>query len=439
VRDAVGSGRTAPPTPGFRDVLRDRTFQALSLANFVSVAGDQIARVAISVLVYDATGSAGLTGLTYAMSYLPSVLGGPLLLGVADRCPRRSVMIVCDLVRALVVLCMALPGLPLPVLLVLLAVVSLGEAPFDAARGALMPDVLPGERYPIGGAIGQMVLQAAMVLGFGLGGILLLTVSPRGLLGLDAVTFVVSALLVRSVRFGRVRAVGGPDGPDADDAAVAMGTAMRDFRTAARVVFGDARLRPLVLLAWFMSAAAIAPEALAAPYADELHAGTSTVGLLLAAGPVGNVVAGLVVARVPERVRLALLWPLATVASLPLVLCLSHPPLALVLTLVGLSGMGTAYHLVAMVRFVTLVEPAKRGRALGLVGTGLAAVQGLAVAVAGAVGDAVNPSTAVGLAGVTGLLAALVWGPALRHSAAPAERTQEQPSEPSAEDPAVAA
>ncbi|MDQ1650473.1 MAG: hypothetical protein QOG60_2530, partial [Frankiaceae bacterium] len=144
--------------PGYGSVLRDRSFQALSLATFVSVLGDQVARVALAVLVYERTRSATLTGLTYAMTYLPSVVGGPLLTGLADRRPRRSLMVACDLVRLVLVLLMAVPALPLPLLLVLLALVTLCESPFDAARAAMLPDVLPGERYAMGAAITQMVL-----------------------------------------------------------------------------------------------------------------------------------------------------------------------------------------------------------------------------------------------------------------------------------------
>ena len=395
----------ALPRSGYRAVLASRPFQALSLANFVSLAGDQIARVALSVLVYDRTSSAALTGLTYALSYMPTVLGGPLLAGLADRRPRRGVMIACDLLRALLVLLMALPGMPLAALLALLAVVTLFETPFDAARGAMMPDVLPGERYAIGGAIGQVVLQAAMVTGFAAGGALLLLATPRQLLALDALTFVASAVLVRLVPFGRER-------PATD-----IGTSARplaDVRMAAALVFRNPRLRPLVLVAWSMSAAAVTPEALAVPYAREGHAGSGAVGLLLAASPIGNVLAGLVLARLPERRRLPLMWSLAVLAVAPLAACLLHPPFPLVLALVVVSGMGTAYHLVAMVRFVTLVDPDKRGRALGLAGTGLAVGQGLAIAAAGALGDLVGPATTVGLAGVIGLCTLLAWGPGLR-------------------------
>lgn len=415
-----GTDSTPLSAAGYGEVLRDRVFQALTLGLFVSLAGDQIARVALSVLVYDRTSSATLTGLTYALSYLPTVVGGPLLAGLADRRPRRSVMIACDLVRVVLVLLMAIPAMPLPVLLGLLAAVTLCEAPFDAARGAMMPDILPGERYAIGGAISQVVLQAGMVAGFAAGGALLIVATPHELLALDAITFLVSALLVRCVPQGRtaVAEVGSSASP------------LADLRVAAGAVFPSAHLRPLLLLAWAMSAAAVAPEALAVPYARTADAGSAAVGLLLAAGPVGNVLAGLVLARLPEARRLPLLWPLSVLAAAPLAVCLLHPPLPVVVALVVLSGMGTAYHLVAMVRFVTLIDADKRGRALGLAGTGLAVGQGLAIAAAGALGDLLDPATAVGIAGVSGLVAAAWWGPSLRvpNAAVPAARTPEAPA-----------
>ncbi len=348
------------PRPGYAGVLRDRSFQALSLANFVSLAGDQIARVALSVLVYDRTSSAALTGLTYALSYLPSVVGGPLLAGLADRRPRRSVMVWCDLLRAVLVLLMAIPGMPLPLLLVLLAVVTLCESPFDAARGAMMPDVLPGERYAIGGAIDQVVLQAAMVVGFAAGGALLVFATPRELLALDAMTFVVSAALVRAVPFGLTRLELDPD---------EKATPLTDLRVAGRLVFGDRVLRPLVLVAWLYERRRRgARGAWLCRTPTGSGAGLRSRRLVVGRESRRERVAGLLLPELPESRRVPLLWPLATLAAAPLVVCLVHPPFWLVVGLVAVSGMGTSYHLVAMVRFVTLVPPEKRGRALGLAG-----------------------------------------------------------------------
>ena len=87
----------------YGDIFAVREYQALWLAEVLSEAGDQLARVALSVLVFDRTGSALLTGVAYAMTYLPWAVGGPLTAGLADRLPRRTLMIICDVVRALMV------------------------------------------------------------------------------------------------------------------------------------------------------------------------------------------------------------------------------------------------------------------------------------------------------------------------------------------------
>jgi MFS family permease len=71
-------------------------FRVLWLAQVLSVVGDQLAQVALSVLAFHRTGSPLLTGVVYALSYLPGVAGGPLLAGLADRLPRRRLMVGCD-------------------------------------------------------------------------------------------------------------------------------------------------------------------------------------------------------------------------------------------------------------------------------------------------------------------------------------------------------
>lgn len=414
-RPRLSAAPGSPGTPGFTSVICDRSFGALSGALFISLVGDQFARVALSVLVYARTGSGLLTGSVYALSFLPAVLGGPLLNGLADRLPRRQVMVGCDLVRMALVLVMALPEAPLGVLFVLIAAVTMCEAPFDAARGALVADVLTGERYPVGNAISQLVVQAAQVLGFAVAGGLLVAVSPRALLGLDAATFLASAALVRvGVSHGLLAAE-----LSTEFGGVTLGVrgrthrAWADFRLAISVVLEDSRLRPLVIVVWVIAAAAVAPEALAVPYAAHLGGGTVTVGLLLAANPVGNVCNGLLVARLGPR-RRRLLAPLALLAVGPLLLCLDDPPLALVLAVLLLSGAGMAVNIVASTSFVQTVSADVRGRALGLVGTGLAAGQGIALAGAGAISDLVGPANAVGLIGLLGATVVLSQIPALR-------------------------
>src|ERR1700683_1387986 len=154
VRPAVargGASEQAAKTT-FRDVFAVAEFRALWTAQLLSVIGDQLARVALTVLVYDRTRSALLAAVTFVVSIVPTFVGGVTLAWLADRYPRRRVMIVCDVLRCGLVLIMALPRVPLAALVALLFVVTLTGAPFVSARAAVFPDVLTGDQYVMGTA-----------------------------------------------------------------------------------------------------------------------------------------------------------------------------------------------------------------------------------------------------------------------------------------------
>jgi MFS family permease len=182
---------------GFREVFAVAEFRSLWLAQMLSVAGDQLARVALTVLVYDRTHSAFLAAVTFVMGVMPIFLGGAILSGLADRLPRRAVMIACDLGRMALVAVMTLPGVPLAVLVVLLFVVTAGGTPFTSARAAIYPDILAGDRYVVATAVSLTTFQFAQVIGFAAGGAIVAFFGVRTSLLTDAATFGLSALLVR--------------------------------------------------------------------------------------------------------------------------------------------------------------------------------------------------------------------------------------------------
>lgn len=150
----------------FREVFAVGEFRVLWLAELQSSVGDQLARVALSILVFHRTGSAALTAITYALTQLPDLVAGPLLSGLADRYPRRRLMVTCDLARAALVAIMAIPQAPLALVAALLVAVQLFNAPFTAAQAATMPIVLDADRYVVGQAIRQITRQAGLVAGF---------------------------------------------------------------------------------------------------------------------------------------------------------------------------------------------------------------------------------------------------------------------------------
>ena len=195
---ARGSATEQAARTSFRDVFAVAEFRALWIAQLLSVVGDQLARVALTVLVYDRTRSALLAAITFVVSIVPTFIGGVTLAWLADKYPRRAVMIASDIARGMLVVVMAIPGVPLAVLVVLLFVVTFAGAPFLAARAAIYPDVLTGDRYVMGIAVSLTTFQFAQVIGFAAGGVLVGFFGIRVSLLADAATFLISAFIVRA-------------------------------------------------------------------------------------------------------------------------------------------------------------------------------------------------------------------------------------------------
>ncbi len=372
-------------------------FRAIWTTRGLSLLGDQLARVALAVLVFQRTGSAALTGAAYAATFLPYLVG-PSLAGAADRRPRKGILVTLDLARAGAVGAMALPGMPLLWMCVLLALVTAASPVYDAARSAMLPEVLTDGLYPTGLAICSITTEAAQVLGFACGGVLVAAVGARTTLALDATTFLVSALVL--ARWIKPR-------PAARSRSASQTS---HLRSTTRLVLRGPILRRLVALAW-MNAFWIVPEGLAAPYAHRLGGGAVSVGLLLSALPLGCAVGAIVLTSIarPER-RLQLMLPMALGAGLPLAVCALHPGLVLSMILWGLCGVGTAYNVVANAAFVEEVPNACRSQAIAIVTTGMVAGQGLAVLLGGLVASLVAPWFVVSGAGFLAVLTVMTVG-----------------------------
>ncbi|MFD9890976.1 MFS transporter [Amycolatopsis sp. NPDC059027] len=385
----------------FRQALAVGEFRALWAAEAFSQAGDQLARVALSLLVWERTSSAGLTGLTYGLTYLPTLLGGTLLAGLADRFPRRAVMIACDLLRAVIAAVMAIPGTPLPVLCALLVALTIAGGPFRAAQLALLPDVLEGERYVAGLAVRNITIQTAQLAGFAGGGLVVGIINPYWGLFADAVTFVASAALVWS---------GVRHRPAADTAESSAKTRLRRAFSpdGARILMRDQGIRVLFALK-MLAGLAVAPEGVAAPFTAELGVGSFAVGLLLASDPVGSVVGAWVFTRwVPAPRKTSSIGLLAVASLVPLVFLVLRPPLPVSLALVALSGACSApYHMQAVALTARTVPDRVRAQVMGLMSTSLVTVQGVGIMLAGLVAQLTAPALTLGLAGAAGVLLAV--------------------------------
>lgn len=383
---------------GFGAVMRLREYRALWIADTVSVLGDQLSRISVSLLVFYATHSAVTTAFVFALTFLPTLIGGALLSGLADRYSRKKVMIVTDLLRAGFFAVMALPGLSLITVSALLVVAVLLGSPFRAAQTATLPDVLEGDLYPVGLALRTISLQSAQLAGYALGGGIAAIASPRWGLFLDAVTFVLSASLIAV----RVKDRPAPERPARTGSA--MGEYWGGIGSGVALIARSPRLRILAGLA-LMSGFYVVPEGVAAPYAAVIGGGSVATGLLMAADPTGSAVGAWLLTRfVPRAMQERWMAALAVMPGIALMLCWLKPGLVTSIVIWAFAGATSSYQIPASVTFVRVLPDAQRGQALGLVSSGMLAAQGAGVLLAGLLAGIVGPRSAIGWGGAFGVV-----------------------------------
>jgi MFS family permease len=402
-----------PPRATFRDVFAVREFRALWFSEILSVAGDRLALVALTLLVYDRTRSPLLAALAYAAGYLPWVIGGLFLADVADRYPRRTVMVACDVVRAVLVAAMAVPGVPLLALVALLFATTMFTPPFESARAAITPDILQGELYVLGAGVIQTTFLAAQAAGAVGGGIAVAFVGTRPALAIDAGTFVLSGLLIA---FG-IRAR-----PPAARPETVRSSPLGRTRQGFRLVFGDPALRTLLLLGWLVAFYTV-PEGVAAPYATRLGGGPIATGVVLASTVFATTIATPLFTRfIRARQRLSLMGPLAVLTCATLVLTALHPGLVVSLVIFSVSAVFGTYQIAANTAFVVRVPNERRSQAFGLANMGVVVGQGAAFVAAGAAAVVISPAAVIAISGAIGAVIAIVLMIRWRHVSPPGGR-----------------
>ncbi|WP_460447265.1 MFS transporter [Angustibacter aerolatus] len=392
--------------PTVRRLFASGEFSALFSARVLSDWGDALAKVALASLVLSRSGSALLSAAVFAVSFLPQVFGQAVLGPVADRLPRRALMVVCDLLRAgfVVLLVLAvLADLPLLVLLAVLFVVELVGAPFFAAGQALLTEVFTdGGLFLRASSLMQVSRQVNLVLGYAVGGTVVALVGASKALWIDAVTFALSGLLV--ALFVRTR-------PAALDGGVqGLRQLLLDLREGTSYLRRDRSLRSLVLLAWAMLLAVVAPEAVALPLAVAQGGDTRAGGVLLAAVPLGLALGAFVVGRWSPMTQVRSMLPMAALLPMPLLGLALDPRWQLVAVLYLVTGALQAFLVPLMGTFAVLAPPQLRGRLNGVAGAGFSLVSALSFLVVGFVADRTSPVFAVVLAAAVSLVAiAVAW------------------------------
>jgi MFS family permease len=182
--------------------LASHDYRRLWIAQFVSVIGDKVHQIAMSLLVYEVTGSIMHVGLMLAVTTLPAVLFGVVAGAYVDRWDRRSTMLVADLARALVVL--SIPWLVhLGMAFFYLAAFTVASISllFEPARLSLIPELVAPDQLMAANSLDNVTTSVSELMGLVFGAGLVAWLGTTKAFYFDGFTFVVSALFVAMVRY----------------------------------------------------------------------------------------------------------------------------------------------------------------------------------------------------------------------------------------------
>ena len=188
---------------GYIELLRgNRSFRQLWLGQVVSQMGDWFDTIALYTIILQLSGSGRAVGLLLVARFLPSVIFGSLSGVVADRFSRRSIMIVSDLLRAVVVLGFLFVRRADQLWIVyFLTVLQLALSTFfEPAKTAVIPSIVSDRELLSANAISSVTWSAMLTLGAAIGGLVTGWFGTDVAFILDALTYLLSAALIASVR-----------------------------------------------------------------------------------------------------------------------------------------------------------------------------------------------------------------------------------------------
>ncbi|MEK7409090.1 MAG: MFS transporter [Acidobacteriota bacterium] len=184
-------------------VRSNRNFRLLWSAQIVSELGDWFYAISVYSLLLEFTGSAKSIGLAFVLQVLPQFFVGPTAGVINDRMSRKRVMILSDLARAGIVLGMLLvrqPGLEW-ILYLLLLLETMMWAFFEPGRNAVIPNITRGSETLVANALSSSTWSVSLAVGSGVGGLVAVFLGRDAVFVLNALSFLVSAALIRRMHF----------------------------------------------------------------------------------------------------------------------------------------------------------------------------------------------------------------------------------------------
>jgi MFS family permease len=298
VIDASRKPLEATRPAGYIELLRgNRSFRQVWLGQVVSQMGDWFDTIALYTIILNLTGSGRAIGLLMVARFVPSFVFGSLSGVIADRFSRRSIMIVSDLLRAVVVLGFLFVRRADQLWIIyFLTVLQLGLSTFfEPAKTAAIPSLVSDRELVAANAISSVTWSVMLTMGAAIGGVVTGWFGTDVAFILDALTYLLSAALIASVRV--------PKRPPREKAKLTINRALGISETIEGIRYVKRRPRVLALLlvkpAWGLGGGILT---LLAVFGEKIfpvgRSAATGIGVLFAARGIGTAIGPIVARRI---------------------------------------------------------------------------------------------------------------------------------------------
>ncbi|WP_427895312.1 MFS transporter [Kribbella sp. GL6] len=367
--DSTKLRETQARRPGFKDTfsaLRVRNFRLLVSGLLVSSTGGWIQRIAQDWLVLTLTGSATAVGITTALQFLPTLVLGLYGGVIADRFPKRKILLVTQITMGTCAGILALTAFTGSVqvwhVYTMAFVLGLATAVDNPTRQSFVTELVPRDTVRNAISMVSSTFQLGSLIGPALGGVLLGTIGAGWAFALNGLTFFasISALL-------RMRESEMPGFHAARTASAGM--RIRDgLRDGVRYAFHEPAVRWAIALVGIYGMFTISLPVTLTAFADRVfHTGASGYGVLNSVVAFGALAGALLSARRVRPTRLRNLIGIACLLTVTEVLAAIQPSLWTFIPVLASMGMATLMFLTAAQSMVQLTTPdGLRGRVSGI-------------------------------------------------------------------------
>jgi MFS family permease len=379
-------------------LLRNARFLRLWIGQGTSFVGDAVSMVALVVLVVQITGSASAVGGALVARLLPTI-ASPLAGVIADRVDRRIVLVASDLARAVLVLGLVFAR-DLATIYILIFLMGLARTIFNPTVRAAFPNVVGGGNLTRANALIAGTFSTSIMVGPVLGGLLVASIGVDAAFLADAVTYLISAVLLSTVPLPH------PSRESEEEEGF-----LRELRSGFAYLIG-ARIPLAIVIGAFLTILTINATVPAEVFLakETFGAGDAGYGLLVSLWGGGMVLGSAMMAVLGERTNLVLLYFLSIfIGASALAGTGLAPSFVLALGALTVEGAATGIDNVATDTILQKRVPeAFLGRVFSIRFLGYSAGEALAYPLGGLLVDAVGPSSTYLLAGIATAAAGLI-------------------------------